>query len=169
MRSDLSPQAGRGESSSPIQFSNSQQRSRGSFSPGFCNFVVPLERKGRGESRVLDAPVDPVRRSTRASRMPEHAGKDYRYSRDSPAFPAQWFDGLYVLSPVSGLSCHRCRARTGGPDRRQGRGARTTRFHRTLQALRQTWRTTPALTASHCSLHPTCRDVRETSPFVGAG
>jgi hypothetical protein len=22
-----------------------------------------------------------------------------RYSRDIPAFPAQWFDGLYVLSP----------------------------------------------------------------------
>src|ERR1043166_6772830 len=44
--------------------------------------------------------------------------------------------GLYVISPVSGLYCHRCRARTGGPDGRQGRGARTTRFRRTLQAFR---------------------------------
>jgi hypothetical protein len=24
-----------------------------------------------------------------------------------PAFPAQWFYGLYVLSPVTGLFCHR--------------------------------------------------------------
>src|ERR1700752_2762855 len=30
-----------------------------------------------------------------------------RYSRDIPAFPAQWLYGLYVLSPVSGLFCHR--------------------------------------------------------------
>ena len=44
-----------------------------------------------------------MRRSTRASRVPKHTGKDYRYSRDIPAFPAQWFYGLYVLSPVSGL------------------------------------------------------------------
>jgi hypothetical protein len=26
---------------------------------------------------------------------------------DQPAFPAQWFYGLYVISPVTGLSCHR--------------------------------------------------------------
>jgi hypothetical protein len=26
---------------------------------------------------------------------------------DQPAFPAQWFYGLYVVSPVTGLSCHR--------------------------------------------------------------
>src|SRR5262245_36667405 len=26
-----------------------------------------------------------------------------RYSQDIPAFPAQWFGGLYVLSPVSSL------------------------------------------------------------------
>src|SRR3954470_8457453 len=38
----------------------------------------------------------------------KHMGKDYRYSRDIPAFPTQWVDGLYVLSPVSGVSCHRC-------------------------------------------------------------
>src|SRR4029078_9575182 len=30
-----------------------------------------------------------------------------RYSRDIPAFPAQWLYGLYVLSPGSGLSCPR--------------------------------------------------------------
>jgi hypothetical protein len=40
------------------------------------------------------------------------------------------FTAYYVLSPVNGVCCHRCRARTGGPDRRHGRGARTTRLCR---------------------------------------
>src|ERR1700748_2170960 len=26
---------------------------------------------------------------------------------EQPAFPAQWFYGLYVISPVTGLCCHR--------------------------------------------------------------
>jgi hypothetical protein len=26
---------------------------------------------------------------------------------EQPAFPARWFYGLYVISPVTGLSCHR--------------------------------------------------------------
>src|SRR5262245_30494555 len=76
-------------------------------SPGSCNFVVPPSSRGRRESRAPTAPVDPVRRSTRAARVPKHTGSDYRYSRDIPAFPTQWLYGLYVLSPVSGADCHR--------------------------------------------------------------
>ena len=110
--------------------------SRDVISSELFKFVVPLNRRGRRESRALTAPVDPVRWSTRASRVPKHTGKDYRYSRDSPAFPTQWLYGLYVLSPVSGVFCHRCQTRTGGPDRRHGRGARTTRLCRTLMAFR---------------------------------
>jgi hypothetical protein len=54
-----------------------------------------------------------------------------RYSRDIPAFPAQWVYGLYVLSPVSGLCLSPLpQPPQGGGDRRQGRGARTTRFRR---------------------------------------
>ena len=34
-------------------------------------------------------------------------GSDHRFSRSTPAFPAQWFYGLYELSPVTGLFCHR--------------------------------------------------------------
>ena len=37
----------------------------------------------------------------------EKRTRAYRFSGDTPAFPAQWFYGLYVLSPVTGLSCHR--------------------------------------------------------------
>jgi hypothetical protein len=33
--------------------------------------------------------------------------QNHRFSRIRPAFPAQWFYGLYVISPVTGLSCHR--------------------------------------------------------------
>ena len=40
--------------------------------------------------------------------MPKQTGKHYRSSRDIPAFPTQWLYGLYVLSPVSGVCCHRC-------------------------------------------------------------
>ncbi len=39
--------------------------------------------------------------------MPKHTGKDYEYSRDIPALPAQWLYGLYALFPGSGLFCPR--------------------------------------------------------------
>jgi len=31
--------------------------------------------------------------------VPEHTGKDYEYSQDIPAFPAQWFGGLLRALP----------------------------------------------------------------------
>jgi hypothetical protein len=70
--------------------------------------------------------------------------------------------GLYVLSPVSGLYCHRCQARTGGPDRRQGRGARTTRFRRTLRRFRRAGKARLTPQAS-IATRTTLRDDRETS------
>jgi hypothetical protein len=33
--------------------------------------------------------------------------QNHRFSRNHPAFPAQWFYGLYVISPVTRLCCHR--------------------------------------------------------------
>ena len=102
----------------------------GAISPELCQFVVPLLNRGRRESRTPTAPAAP-----RAMGSKNAHGFD-RYSRDIPAFPAQWLYGLYVFSPVSGLYCHRCRPRTGGADRRQGRGARTTRLRRTLRRFR---------------------------------
>src|SRR5262249_28194499 len=33
--------------------------------------------------------------------------QNHRYEPEQPAFPAQWCYGLYVLSPVTGLCCHR--------------------------------------------------------------
>src|SRR5205085_4657819 len=138
-----------------------RSRSHSAISPELCIFVGPQIR-GRRESRAPDAPVDPARRGARASRVPKHTGKDYRYSQDIPASPAQWSYGLYVLSPGNGLCCPRCRTRTGGPDRRQGRGARTTRFRRTLP--RFAWLAEANLTPqASIATRTTLRDDRETS------
>ena len=58
-------------------------------------------KRGRREDRVHAAPAVSCamcikRRRTRA----------YRLSGGSPAFPAQWLYDLYVLSLMTGLSCH---------------------------------------------------------------
>jgi hypothetical protein len=34
-------------------------------------------------------------------------GRTTQVQPEQPAFPAQWFYGLYVISPVTGLCCHR--------------------------------------------------------------
>ena len=36
-----------------------------------------------------------------------HEHSHYRSTGISPAFPAQWFTAYFVLSPVTGLFCHR--------------------------------------------------------------
>jgi hypothetical protein len=33
--------------------------------------------------------------------------QNHRLSQGYPAFPAQWFYGLYAISPVTMLGCHR--------------------------------------------------------------
>ncbi len=128
------------------------------FSPGFCN-LMSLSRRERAQGK----PGADCARSTVCNGGERNAHGFDRYSRDIPAFPAQWFYGLYVLSPVSGGFCHRCRPHTGGADRRHGRGARTTRLRRTLRTFRPASKTrlTPQR-PSHPA--PTCRDDRDTSP-----
>src|SRR5262249_21317311 len=80
-----------------IQFQNDndgkRSRSRGALSPGLSSSVGPLLNRGRREGRALTAPAAPC-----AMVVKNAHGLD-RYSRDIPAFPAQWFDGLYALSP----------------------------------------------------------------------
>jgi hypothetical protein len=73
----------------------------------------------------------------------------YRFSGNTPAFPAQWVDGLYVLSPATNSSCHRHqriddwqkpgRASPISAGLTSATDARTTRLRRTqLSRLRQT-------------------------------
>ncbi len=60
--------------------------------PEFCNLVVPLFRRGRRESRAPAAPVAScAKESTRV--------RNYRFSQDIPAFPAQWCYGLFRALP----------------------------------------------------------------------
>src|SRR5262249_28513238 len=74
----------------------------------------------------------------------------------------------FVLSPVSGLFCHRCRPRTGRADRRQGRGARTTRLRRPLaeRFVRYTRHLTPQ---RPIATRTTLRDDRANVPHGGTG
>src|SRR5258705_8591879 len=68
-------------------YANTPPQSRGAM-PELCKFIRPSKR-GRRECRVLAAPAVScaisAKKRTRA----------YRYSWSTPAFPAQWFDGLY--------------------------------------------------------------------------
>src|SRR5437870_2146721 len=101
--------------------------------------------------------------------MPKHTGKDYRYSRDIPAFPTQWLYGLLRALPgerrfLSPLPCQHGPAwidatvAAPGPHDfavRCGRFVRRAFTHLTPQRPSQ-----PA---------PTFRDDREASPFEGTG
>src|ERR1017187_4481476 len=76
-------------------------RSRGALRPRFASKFPPSPNRGRRECRAPDAPAVScamgVVERTRA----------YRSHRNHPAFPAQWFTAYFVLSPATGLSCHR--------------------------------------------------------------
>jgi hypothetical protein len=69
---------------------------------GLREFSAPRKR-GRGECRVPSAPAASY----------AHIGSEYAYEysqrghRNHPAFPHAMGYGLYVISPVIGLSCHR--------------------------------------------------------------
>jgi hypothetical protein len=67
-------------------------RSRGTTCPS-CWKLTALEiRRGRREGRVPTAPMVRVQQ--------KHAAEP-QVQADHPAFPAQWFYGLYVLSSVT--------------------------------------------------------------------
>jgi hypothetical protein len=106
-------------------------------SPEFCKFIRPKKiegaarpSKGRREDRVRAAPAVPCakvdRKRTRA----------YRFSGNTPAFPAQWFTAYSVLSPVRPeLVCHRHPQEALAPCELDTChwGVRTTRLRRPLQ------------------------------------
>ena len=49
----------------------------------------------------------PGARCTHGPRAAKKHAAEPQVQPDQPAFPAQWFYGLYALSPVTGLFCHR--------------------------------------------------------------
>ncbi len=76
--------------------------SRPGFRPSFANSLLPPRTEGAGKAGRR------LRPHRRVQWVERNAHGFDRYSRDIPAFPAQWLYGLYVLSPGSGLSCPRC-------------------------------------------------------------
>ncbi|TKW71541.1 MAG: hypothetical protein DI543_27805, partial [Bradyrhizobium icense] len=88
----------------------------------------PSPNRGRREGRAPAAPAAPCAMGSEKT----HTGLTGT-ARTSRPSPRNGFTAYFVLSPGNGLSCPRCQTRTGRPDRRQGRGARTTRLRRTPQ------------------------------------
>jgi hypothetical protein len=80
--------------------------SRDSIRPSFANSFAPKDR-GRREDRVRAAPAVSCAKICMAKRT-----RAYRFSGSSPAFPAQWFYGLYRALPgETWLVYHRRMAR----------------------------------------------------------
>ena len=66
---------------------------RGVICPSHVVRLTLAERKGAGKTGRW------LRPQHRVQRIVKNAHGFDRYSRGNPAFPAQWFYGLYVLSP----------------------------------------------------------------------
>jgi len=89
------------------------------LAPELCKSRPSDSREGTGKAGYRPIPMVRVQQ--------KHAVEPQ--VQPNPAFPAQWFDGLYVISSGTGLIapvCDDARA----PRRPQHREARTTRFHR---------------------------------------
>src|SRR5882724_12536585 len=74
---------------------------RGTDAPELCERLALSIQGGRREGRMLAAPMAPVRMKC--------TGQEPQVRTEQPAFPAQWVYGLYVISPVTRLCCHRRR------------------------------------------------------------
>ena len=84
------------------------------FARALFQLLTPFPERGRREDRVPAAPMAPVLNVAQAM----HRGRP-QVSRNNPAFPAQWFDGLCrallgdeflfvtVASRIGGKSQHR--------------------------------------------------------------
>jgi hypothetical protein len=98
--------------------------SRGAARPS-CARNLSLETRGRRECRVPVAPA-----ASRA-KIKKHTSVVTTGSPVSPSIPcAMVLTVSFVLSPVTGLSCHRRLADTSAKLERQRRGVRTTRLRR---------------------------------------
>ena len=69
-------------------------RSRGATRPSCTWSLAPSEMRGRREDRVRAAPAVSCCNVHKEVRT-----RAYRSSGEHPAFPAQWFDGLWRALP----------------------------------------------------------------------
>jgi hypothetical protein len=94
-----------GQAATGFQFSNSQFRTRVRPLAARCARAIRAsfasKIRGRRECRAPSAPRSRVC-SVESTRVSHHG-----HTGNRPAFPAQWFTAYFVLSPVTGLFCHR--------------------------------------------------------------
>ena len=101
--------------------------------PGVMPSRAPLKAEGAGKTGRSPHPRSPCEKSAR--------GSDHRFGRDSPAFPAQWFERftprprrrirlVTVIDGLNGLVRPGWACKTSA-DLTPATGARTTRLHRT--------------------------------------
>ena len=83
----------------PLGLRNTGPRSRGMICPSFG--LGSPRKRGSRECRMRAAPA--VSRAIGRKKRT----RAYRFSGGTPAFPAQWLYGLYVLSPATNSCCHR--------------------------------------------------------------
>ena len=75
-------------------YAHAVSHSRGTKCPKFYKKPRPPQNRGRREDRVRAAPAVSRARCTEQERT-----RAYRFSGNTPAFPAQWFYGLYRALP----------------------------------------------------------------------
>jgi hypothetical protein len=108
--------------------------------PEVCSSSRPPKDEGAGKTGCRPAPMAPVLNIAQAM----HRGKTTGEAGNNPAFPAQWFDGLwralpgdeFVLPPsLGGFAAKHRPGRATSPPRSltPATGAGTTRFCRTRQ------------------------------------
>ena len=78
-----------------------RSRSRGMFRPSFYKFVGPLRTEGAGNAGCRLHP------RSRVPKLRTWRTRAYRFSRNIPAFPAQWLYGLLRALPGERACCHR--------------------------------------------------------------
>src|SRR5262245_8553379 len=84
----------------PFPKSRTCVRVLAAYASEFSSHVPSLKQRAQGRPGAGWHPWSACnKKSTR---------QNHRFSLIRPAFPAQWFYGLYVISPVTRLSCHRC-------------------------------------------------------------
>jgi hypothetical protein len=134
--------------------------------PSFAKFVRPEDR-GRREDRVRAAPA-----VSRANAHSKKRTRAYRFSGSSPAFPAQWFYGLFRALPgETRLVCHRRpqEARASQELDTSHWGVRTTRLCRPLKrcsSIASLRPSHPAPTSVTIAIRPSSR-ARDGKIYAG--
>ena len=82
-------------------FKHSAPRSRGAMRPRFAGNLALPKKEGAGKTGCALHP------RSRVQYVQRTRTRAYRFSGNTPAFPAQWFYGLYRALPGDRLSCHR--------------------------------------------------------------